>query len=542
MLVPTLCLFLSAALAADAGSKTPHLDHIEAGLRSLAPKAEGTLWKRTEGNAIQNRNNSWLLQTPDCFGNVDPNKNCAQHNAPGALALAATIQADIASATSWVDIATLATFNPKAIATGIFHQAIVQGIKLARAKHPNITIRILGGTPPTRDLGMAAKYLALLLKDLGSAADGARILVAGVESSEAYSWNHAKIVAVDGVSAIVGGNNLWEEAYNSNHPINDVSMRLEGPAAESAHSMADLLWQFTCANVHTINVELVRSSGIGASECPSTFSGASSNVRGTTSVLAMGELGFGMHSLDGVSGAPAPANDAQACCSTSHTDYLNNDAQYSVDNPELEGLRLLAESAQSSLFIAQQDVLFPCMNLLSSAFVNSHYDARFFNIIADKLLAAVPVTMVLSTPKDDGNSDGYSIMHNLQEVSDVVLRKVKERGHLDDKAAQAIVCKHFKLASVRIGDNMPKWADGFAIGQHAKIIAVDDAAFYLGSKNLYPTQLQDFGFVVEEPNAAAALKRDFLDKLWHYSQQAASINVDAGVCKLSRQSMGELYL
>jgi len=300
---------------------------------------------------------------------------------------------------------------------------------------------------------------------------------------------------------------------------------------------SDLLWQFTCANIGTIHVDLARSSGIGTSECPSAFEAAKPSPRGTASVLAMGDLAFGMHSLDGVSGAVPPANDAQASCSTWHTDYINNDAQYSVDNPELEGLRLLVESAQSSVFIAQQDVLFEPCNIASSVAVNSHYDARLFNIIADKLLAAVPVTMVFSTPKDDGNTDGYSIMQNLQEVSDVVLRKVKGRGKLEDSAAQAIVCKHLKLASVRIADDMPKWADGFAIGQHAKMIAVDDAAFYIGSKNLYPTQLQDFGFVIEDENAAAVLKRDFYDKLWRHSQQAASINSDSGVCKLSKTNV-----
>ena len=56
---------------------------------------------------------------------------------------------------------------------------------------------------------------------------------------------------------------------------------------------------------------------------------------------------------------------------------------------------------------------------------------------------------------------------------------------------------------------------------HGKVIAVDDAAFYVGSQNAYPNQLQEFGYIIEDPAAMADFKRDYLDPMVQYSSRAA---------------------
>jgi hypothetical protein len=50
---------------------------------------------------------------------------------------------------------------------------------------------------------------------------------------------------------------------------------------------------------------------------------------------------------------------------------------------------------------------------------------------------------------------------------------------------------------------------------------VDDTAFYVGSRNVYPDTTQDHGFIIESKDAAAQLDRDFLAKQWDYSRNAA---------------------
>ncbi|MFE2165428.1 hypothetical protein ACFXB3_10210 [Streptomyces sp. NPDC059447] len=51
------------------------------------------------------------------------------------------------------------------------------------------------------------------------------------------------------------------------------------------------------------------------------------------------------------------------------------------------------------------------------------------------------------------------------------------------------------------------------------------------SKNLYPSWLQDFGYVVESPDAAEQLKRDLLDPQWRYSQATAVYDYARGLCQ-----------
>ena len=41
------------------------------------------------------------------------------------------------------------------------------------------------------------------------------------------------------------------------------------------------------------------------------------------------------------------------------------------------------------------------------------------------------------------------------------------------------------------------WANGQLVSNHAKLVAVDDEAFYIGSQNLYPGRLQELGVIVE---------------------------------------------
>ena len=69
------------------------------------------------------------------------------------------------------------------------------------------------------------------------------------EDCDSYSWNHAKIVSVDGVEALVGGHNMWPADYLVDDPVHDLSMRVHGPAAASAAHYADRLWDYVCANL-----------------------------------------------------------------------------------------------------------------------------------------------------------------------------------------------------------------------------------------------------------------------------------------------------
>ncbi|CAB4619597.1 unannotated protein [freshwater metagenome] len=49
---------------------------------------------------------------------------------------------------------------------------------------------------------------------------------------------------------------------------------------------------------------------------------------------------------------------------------------------------------------------------------------------------------------------------------------------------------------------------------------VDSEAFYVGSQNLYPNQLTEFGYMIDDADAAGQLRSSLLDPILRYSLPA----------------------
>jgi phosphatidylserine/phosphatidylglycerophosphate/cardiolipin synthase-like enzyme len=81
------------------------------------------------------------------------------------------------------------------------------------------------------------------------------------------------------------------------------------------------------------------------------------------------------------------------------------------------------------------------------------------------------------------------------------------------------------LAPLRLSATGDRWVhDGteLKIINHAKFWMVDDLAFHVGSDNLYPHNLQEFGYVVESPALAREAIASYWDPLWTFSSRAAT--------------------
>jgi hypothetical protein len=66
---------------------------------------------------------------------------------------------------------------------------------------------------------------------------------------------------------------------------------------------------------------------------------------------------------------------------------------------------------------------------------------------------------------------------------------------------------------------------GERVANHAKLVAVDDAAFCIGSQSLYPGRLQELGMMVEGGAASAELRL-----VWDWSQRDALMNPGTKKC------------
>ena len=118
-----------------------------------------------------------------------------------------------------------------------------------------VTVRIVVGQYPPDNVDAAAFLASLVSAIERSPRSRLRVSVAAMrsciawEECNSYSWNHSKIVSVDGIEALVGGHNLWSRDYLIDKPVHDLSMRVRGPAAASAARFTERLWDYVCANL-----------------------------------------------------------------------------------------------------------------------------------------------------------------------------------------------------------------------------------------------------------------------------------------------------
>ncbi|MFF3765304.1 phospholipase D-like domain-containing protein [Streptomyces sp. NPDC001922] len=526
VLTTVLTAFPTASAQAADTPPTPHLDSIEKSLRETSPGLEGSVWQRTDGNRLDapaGDPSGWLLQTPGCWGDA------ACKDRAGTRKLLDRMTRNIAEAKHTVDISSLAPFP-----NGGFQDAIVAGLKKSVAAGHSPRVRVLVGAAPVYHLNvLPSRYRDELIDKLGPAAEKVTLNVASMTTSKAsLSWNHSKLLVVDGRTAVTGGINGWKDDYlDTTHPVSDVDMALSGPAARSAGAYLDTLWGWTCDNASRPSKVWLATSR-GASCMPSLEKeqgaeeqGASpAQAPGDVPVLAVGGLGVGIKESDPSSGYhPDLPTAPDTTCSLGLHDNTNADRDYDTVNPEGNALRALIASARSHVEISQQDLNATCPPL-------PRYDLRVYDALAAKLADGVKVRIVVSDPANRGavGSGGYSQIKSLDEISDILRKRLAVRTG-DDGEASRTMCRNLQLASFR-SSPASTWGDGKPQALHHKLVSVDDSAFYIGSKNLYPAWLQDFGYIVESPAAAKQLKSELLAPEWKYSQETATVDAERGIC------------
>jgi hypothetical protein len=203
----------------------------------------------------------------------------------------------------------------------------------------------------------------------------------------------------------------------------------------------------------------------------------------------------------------------------------------------------LVLSAKSSIFISQQE-LFSCLPKKGTLSTDVKFDDRLFAALASQIIDLrastpgypPPIQVVLSAGAG-GASDGYGNGWSLRDVAvvlkEVVARELQARAlekkptppsnQTANQDARTLICAKVGLAHIR-STPADKWPNGKAYANHAKLVVVDNQAFYIGSENLYPSQLQELGFIVEDRTAAGDLFVNYSSNVWRDSSRDAYIN------------------
>lgn len=527
-----LALFAGCASADDASTSDDALTGapsyvgtaVTAALRAVDPGAEGTTWDVTTDNTLDA---DFLVATPDPFhgSNVAIPRTCsgeagcdpdfqlatcavdADCGPSGACrAVRATVRAPgeeprklcvgdaetlvddvydlVTSTESFLDIASLST--PQ----GRFTAALRNGLSFLAAKNKPIAVRMVFGnylTEPTSPPSIRAD----VTRDLPA---GHQLNVTVGAFRSAYdSWNHAKIVAVDGERALVGGHNMWQDDYLSKNPVSDVSMRVRGGAAGSAHRFVDALWTYTCATDWYPTTSHVVSGSDGA-RCAAPY-GARSVARhaGNAVVIGAGRLG-----------------------------------EAGTSNASDTALTALLGAARKTVRLSLQDMGPP-------TFVGVNVAAWPTAAIRELALAlgrGVDVYVTLSNKGAKG-SGGGSYSNGWQAID--VAKKVRDAARSEPSLAgqdlDTLLCTHLHVTTLRHGKD-PTWPDGTAFQNHSKLAIVDEQAFYIGSQNLYIADLAEFGYIVDDVTATKSLLRSLWAPEWADSSLGAVTGTEAATCLL----------
>jgi phosphatidylserine/phosphatidylglycerophosphate/cardiolipin synthase-like enzyme len=453
----------------------------------------GITYNYTSGNALSR---DWLVQTPNAWGQ-------AAKDVKVETDLPERLRQLIGSARVAVDIALL-----KPAPDGAFLDAIRAGIATLALSGRPVEVRLLFGTYPLGPDIDAKGVLEMLAQEARHSNSRLSFHVAtmrsclGGEKCESYTWNHAKFVAVDGERLFSGGHNFWAQDYLGKQPVHDISLFMMGPAAADATNFANALWGFVCVrdgksqgNGSAEVASLLPGGQIGK-DCPARLQLPASRPRDKVKILSVARLGAGI------------------------TDDFANQNDLARD--------LLLGAAGKSIFISQQDLGFT-LGRTDPLWPESTLERLADFLLADK----GDLFIVLSNPNarapvGESYSNGVALERVAKKFRDVVMARGKG---FDEARASALLCRRLHLAPLRFGPDA-SWPENKPFANHAKFFMVDQRAFYIGSDNFYPVNLQEFGLMIEDQRAAEQVVREYWEPLWRWSGKAAVSGAQSNACVL----------
>ncbi len=436
------------------------------------------LYKYTYANSLPPE--GWLMQTPFIWGKKPADIVAGNHS----TFLPKAMGDLIATAQKVVDITTLGPAPD-----GRWEQEIIRGLRAVADSGRPVIVRILVANPT--GFGFDAKaYLARLGAELEKSKGKNLIVYAAGHHSEATSWNHSKIVQVDGRYALTGGHNQWDADYLGSRPVHDVSMLVEGQAAYAAFNFANVMWDYIrdCNSTRpcTFAQESYRwTPGHIIREAPPGITVDIPPATGDVPIIAVARAGVALI-------------------------FCDKDAQ-----PSDTAMLAVFDHAQKSIRLSQQDI---ALSLCGSP-TRQWWDDGM-KALARAVARNVDVQMVLSNYKAKGGTGNpYSSCVGSSEVWTALLNELRKVAGLPEPALVKLMKEKVHIATLRFGpDPADTWLNGWPFANHAKVLIVDDSVFYIGSSNFYSSDLQEFGYFVQRPAAVQTLLADYWDPMWKYSK------------------------
>jgi phosphatidylserine/phosphatidylglycerophosphate/cardiolipin synthase-like enzyme len=349
------------------------------------------------------------------------------------------------------------------------------------------------------------------------------------------SWNHAKIIAVDGRYLHTGGHNMWDAHYVrrfhhsrfptllfqvshyhsvtqlKNNPVHDLSLEMEGRVAHDGHMFANDQWLFIEVNQRTCCGAIVNRLPDDMWICMPTRVTVSEYPIGKATVFPPRYEKNKMARYD------KPEGSVPIIAMGRYGTLIP------FKRPSDEAFLAMFDSAKTIIRMALQDLGPVCIPGTKVTLPGCVWPKAYMSMLGKVIWTkGVDVEIALSnpnsipgglTPMDANYGNGWSCVDVASEIIKTIKKQFPEAQ--DDQLRQK-VAQNLRVCFIREQrGNM--WEDGMTMGMHAKHFIVDDISYYIGSQNLYICDLAEWGVVVDDANSTKKIMEEYWNPMWEYS-------------------------
>eukprot|EP00811_Abedinium_folium_P037213 NODE_984_length_2663_cov_4.813486.p1 GENE.NODE_984_length_2663_cov_4.813486~~NODE_984_length_2663_cov_4.813486.p1 ORF type:complete len:593 (-),score=162.23 NODE_984_length_2663_cov_4.813486:811-2589(-) len=410
-------------------------------------------------------------------------------------------------ANHWVDVTSLSPPEGKFLAK--FQEAMGMLAERAERNKQQLTVRMLFGNI----IGMPVDCDAVLQSLMASVPDDCEYFRFWVGAwRKGVSWNHSKIIAVDGKYLFNGGHNLWDAHYLQNNPVHDISMEAEGQITQDGHLFANEMWRYieriqrTCVGQCEAKLPdwlpIVQDFRISVSQFPEELGEFPPQYQrrpeaprrpGDITMIAIGRHGL-LHNWSGLYGNGANPSDA--------------------------AIAAMLGSAKQIIRMSLQDLGPLCMPFPGKAMSipGGVWPAAYLREVGIAIYdRGVDVEIALSPPHCvPGSLNPATVNYGngwtcVDVAAEIIKAIIEERPDADAARFRQMVRDNLRLCYLRsralAGGSTP-------LGNHAKHFIVDDQAYYLGSQNLYICNLAEWGIIVDDVEQTRKVLGEYWGPMW----------------------------
>jgi len=477
-------------------------------LRKKHPQYHNQLWNVTHGKVVGE-----LHQTPlEAFRTDHPSGGDDGHDD-----WFPQVMADIISRTErWCDVLSLGP--PDGIFMDAFKSALSKIAESGENRDSPVTIRMCFGNIPAMPVN-CTQIIEELTDGLDPSTANIKLWVGAWR--RVSTWNHAKIIAVDGRHLHTGGHNMWDPHYLKYDPVHDLSLELKGAVAIDGHNFANEQWGYIEKKQETLwgGLSDKLPDGLpqttpcrvtisewpkGIFEYPPTFRKQyvkeyqSRFTRNCVPIITMGRYGS----------------------------LLEN------DRPSDDAFVAMLGSAERCIRMVLQDLGPVCFPKTKRALPGLKWPKEYLSALARVIWEkGVDVEIVLSNPNSipGGLSPleaNYGNGWTCEDVASEIIKTIREQfPNANHDELRSKVSDNLRICFLR-HQRGNTYENGMTMGLHSKHFIIDDTATYIGSQNLYVCDLAEWGVVIDDKDQTQKIMDEYFNPLWACSYTGEDVDVD----------------